>query len=103
MALDLCCSTVSLMMPEAVELSVRMGVGPCGCPISSNEVLSTSPSLKLLNRPPNSTSAAEVITFFRMAATTNIAPLYLVCEVWLHLSLKKKYPLTLLLDLDAAR
>ena len=85
MALDLRCLTVSLMMPEAVELSVRMGVGPCGCPISSNEVLSTSPSLKLMNRPPNSTSAAEALTFFRMSATTNIDPLCLVYDVGLNL------------------
>ena len=42
MALDLCCLTVSLVMPDAVELSVCIGVGPCGCPITSNEVLSTS-------------------------------------------------------------
>ena len=38
MALDMRCLTVSLMMPEAVELSVCMGIGPCGCPISSSEV-----------------------------------------------------------------
>ena len=63
MALDLRCLTVSLMMPEAVELSVCMCIGPCGCPISSSEVLSTSPSLALTNRPPNSASAADAITF----------------------------------------
>ena len=58
MVLDLHCLTVSLMMPEAEELSVCIGVGPCGCPISSDEVLSTSPYLALMNRPPNSASAA---------------------------------------------
>ena len=56
MDLDLRCLTVSLMMPKAVELSVYMGIGPCGCNIYSSEVLSTSPSLALVNRPPNSTS-----------------------------------------------
>ena len=63
MALDLRCLTVSLIMPEAVEFSVWMGVGPCGCPIYSNEVLSTSPYLALTNRPPNYASATEAITF----------------------------------------
>ena len=52
-----------LMIPDAVELSVCIGVGPCGCPISSNDVLSTSPSLALMNRPPNPASAVEAITF----------------------------------------
>ena len=101
MALNLRFLTVSLMMPDAVDLSVCIGVGPCGCPISSIEVLSTSPSLVFMNRPPNSASAAEAITFFKMAATTNIAPLCLVCEVGLHLSLRKKCPPTLLLALDS--
>ena len=63
MDLDLRCLTVSLMMPEAVELSVCMGDGPCGCPISSNKVMITSPYLALMNKPPNSVSAAEAITF----------------------------------------
>ena len=58
MRLDLRCLMVSLMMLDAMELSVCIGVGPCGCPISSNEVLSTYPSLALMNRPPSSASAA---------------------------------------------
>ena len=45
MNLELRYLTVLLMMPDAVELSVCIGVGPCGCPISSYGVLSTSPSL----------------------------------------------------------
>ena len=89
------------MIPDAVELYVCIGVGPCGCPISSNEVLSTSPYLVFMNRPPNSASDTESITFFEMAATINTAPLCLVSEVGLNLSLKKKCPPTLLLALDA--
>ena len=80
-ALDLRCLTVLLMMPDAVELSICVGVGPCGCTISSNEVMSTSPSLALINRPTNSASAAEAIMYFKMAATTSTAPLCLVREV----------------------
>ena len=103
MALDLRWLTVLLMMPDAVELSVFIRVGPCGCPVSSNDVLSTFPSLTLMKRPPNSASAVEAITFFKMAATTNTAPLCLVCEFGLDFSLRKKCPPTLLLALDAYR
>ena len=90
-------------MHEAVELSVCMGIGPCGCPIFSSEVLSTSPSLALINRPLNSAYSAESITFFIMVATTNIAPLFFVCDVWLKKLLRKKCPPTLIIDLDADR
>ena len=103
MALDLCCLTVLLMMPYAVELSVFIGVGLCGYPVSSNEVLSTSPSLALMNWPPNYASAAEVITCFKMAATNNTAPLCLVREVGSNLSLRKECPPTLLFALDTER
>ena len=103
MALDMSCLTVLLMMPDAVELSVCIGVGPCGCPISSNGVLSTSPSLALMKRPPNSTSAAVAIKFFKMTATTNTAPLCLVGDVGLNFSLRKKCPPILLLALNAYR
>ena len=103
MALDLRCLTVTLMMPDAAELSVCIGVGPCGCPISSNEVLSTSHSLALTNRPPKSASAVETITCFKMAATTNTAPLCLLHGVGSNLSLRKKCSPTLLLALDAKR
>ena len=102
-ALDLRFLMVLLMMPEAVEFFVCMGIGPCGCPISSSGVMSTSPSLALMNRPPNSASVAEAITFFIMAATTNIAPLCLVFDVRLNFSLRKKFPPNLLLALDADR
>ena len=88
--LDIRCLTASLMIPEAMELSVCMRIFPCGCPIYSSEVLSTSPSLAVMNGHPNYASAAEAITFFRMDATTNIASLCLVCEVGLNLSLRKK-------------
>ena len=80
MALYLRCLKVPLMMHDAVDLSVCVGVGPFGFPISSYEVLSTSPSLGLMNRIPNSASAAEAITCFKMAATTNTATLCLVRE-----------------------
>ena len=101
MDLDLRCMAVSLMMPDAVELSACIGVGPCGCPISSNLVLSTSTSLTLVNRPPNYASATESIMCFKMADTPNTAPICLVREVGSNLSLSKKCPRTLLLGLYA--
>ena len=77
MALDLRCLTVLLMMPDAMELSVRIGVGPCGCPISSNEVLGNSPFLDFMNRPTNYASAAEAITCFKW-----LLPPILLHYVW---------------------
>ena len=88
-------------MRDAVKLSVCIDVGPYGFPISSNEVLSTSPSLELTIRPPNSASAAEAITCFKMDATTNNYPLCLIHEIVSNLTLRKKCPPTLLLALDA--
>ena len=102
-SLDIRCLTFLLMTPDAMELSVFIGVVPCGFPISSNEVLSNSTSLALTNRSPNFAYAAEAITFSKMVATTNTATLCLVFEVGLNLSLKKKCPPTLLLDLDTNR
>ena len=94
---------LSLMIPDAMELSVCIGVVPCGCLISSNEVLSTYPSLALINRPPNYASAAEAITCSKISATNNTAPLCLVREVGSNTSLWKTFPLTLLLALDVER
>ena len=62
------------MIPDAVELSVYIGVGCWGCSISSNMLILTSPSFTLMNRPPNSTSEADAMTLFRMAETSNNAP-----------------------------
>ena len=103
MSLDMCFFTVLLMMPESVELSVCVGVGPFGCPIYSNEVMITSPSLALINRPPNSASTAEAITCLKVAANTNTALLFLVREVGSNLSLRNKCSPTLLLALGAER
>ena len=60
---------VLLVMPEAVELSVLMGVGGCGCPISSRMVLKIMTSCQFTNNAPISASFAEAITFFIIAHT----------------------------------
>ena len=56
------------MISDAIDFSVYIGVGCWGCPISFNMFLMTSPSLVLINRPHNSASAADAMTFFRMDA-----------------------------------
>ena len=64
------------MIPDAFELSICIGVGCCGCPLSSNVFLITSTYLVLMNGPPNSASAAE-------AMTELLRPLILHHCVWL--------------------
>ena len=92
--------TVSLMMPDAVELSVCIGVGCWGCSNYSNVFFITSPFSELMNRPPNSDASVDAVIFYRIAVTTYTAPLYLVGELGSKWSLRKKCPPTLLLALD---
>jgi hypothetical protein len=75
MALDLRCRMVPLVIPVGQELSVCIGVGGWGYPISSRMVRIISASLALSKRPANSASVAEDMTFLRMLLTVWIAPL----------------------------
>jgi hypothetical protein len=52
-----------------------MGVGGCWWPSSSNINRWILPSLQLRNKPPNSASAAEATTNFKIPQKTSIAPL----------------------------
>ena len=88
------------MIPDDIELSVCIGVRCWECLIYLNVFLITSPSLALINRPPNSASAAESMTFFIIATTTNTAPFVLVGEIGSKWSLRKKCTPNLLLALD---
>ena len=63
-----------MAIPEAVELSVFIGVGGWGCPISSNVVRNITASLPLTKSPPISASAADAITFFMMEHTACSGP-----------------------------
>ena len=75
-AFERCCFIVSFAIPLAVELSVAMGVGSvCLWPSSSRVVRMFSPSLELMNSPPNSASAADDMTFFKIPAIERMAPL----------------------------
>jgi hypothetical protein len=51
-------------MPNAVELSVRRGVGGCVWPSSVSVALSGAPLWALWKHAPTSDSAAEATTFF---------------------------------------
>ena len=53
---------VLVMMPITVELSVWIGVGGCGCPISANVAQMTTVCLALINRAPNSALATNDMT-----------------------------------------
>ena len=50
------------IIPWAVLLSVRIGVGSWGCPSSSSVLRSGTASLALMKSPPSSASAAEDMT-----------------------------------------
>ena len=86
--------TLLLTTPLAVALSVCMGVGGCGCPISVKMFLMCTASLALMNNPPNSASAAEDITAFNIWATLWMLPLLGGISSLLD---RKKWPPTLLL------
>ncbi len=72
--LDLLCLMVLLVIPAAVELSVLMGVGGCGCPISSKIVLSIITSCPFTNNAPISASAADAMTCFIIELTACNGP-----------------------------
>jgi len=74
-ARERCCLTESLAIPQAVELSVLIRVGPCVWPSSSRVVLSKSPALPFSNRAAYSASAAEDTTTLRTLEGLRIAPL----------------------------
>jgi hypothetical protein len=61
-ARDLRCLRVLFAIPEAVELSVLIGVGGRGWLSSSSVVRSGTASWPLTKRPPTSASAADAMT-----------------------------------------
>ena len=58
-ALDRSCSMVSLAIPDAVLLSVVIGVAGCGCPSSAGGTRIGQASFPLWNNVPSSASAAS--------------------------------------------
>jgi hypothetical protein len=66
-------------MPNAVELSVRRGVGGGMWPNSVSVTLSGAPLWALRKHVPTSDSAAEATTFLMTEATLRMEPFSLSC------------------------
>ena len=64
-----------LAIPFAVVLSVCIGVGGCGCPISSIRFCCGIACFALMNNPAISALAADESTAFMTDDTFNSAPL----------------------------
>ena len=64
-----------LITPSAVELSICIGVGSWGCPISPSMFLRYTASFALMNSAPSSALAAEDMTAFIIWAMLSMAPL----------------------------
>ena len=74
-AFDLLCFTVSFVIPSTRTLSVTVGVGGWGYPISIRVWHIGSASFPLWNSPPSSASAVDAFTLFMIVEMTWIAPL----------------------------
>ena len=64
-----------LAIPFAVVLSVCIGVGGCGCPISSSRLRCGTACFAFMNKPAISASAADDSTAFMTEETLSTAPL----------------------------
>jgi hypothetical protein len=67
------------MIPYAVELSARRGVGVCVWPNSVSVTLSGAPLWALWKHAPTSDSAVEATTFLITSATLRMDPLSVSC------------------------
>ena len=83
-------------IPTAVELPQCMGVGGCGCPISSRASLKIVACLQFRNMTPSSASAAEATTKRKIARSVKNALFNLIGFVGLGFQPKKKWPHALL-------
>ena len=64
------------MTPVAVELSVCISVGGCGCPIYVSMFLRWTASFVLMKIPLSSASSADDLTDFMICALLRMAPLF---------------------------
>ena len=87
-----CFLVVPLEMPAAVLLSQWMSVGGCGWPSSSNVNLMMRPSFTFIKSAPNSTSAADDATNFKMMQRLKIVPLIVMGYPSLGNEQRKKFP-----------
>ena len=75
---DFCLLMVLSTMPTAVVLSMRIGMGGCGCPNSVSVSRMIRACCALRNRAPNSASAAEAATMRRIVHNEWMAPFSLI-------------------------
>ena len=92
-----CFLMVPLTMPSAVALSYLMGFGVCGLPSSDNFSRMVRPPFTFMNISPNSDSAADDATIFKMVHSVNISPFNVMGYPSLWTELRKKWPDALLL------
>ena len=95
-ALDLCRLIVLLTIPTAVVLSTCNGVGGWGWPNSFSINRMTFASCAFKNNAPNSASAADAATSFKMEHVVRIFPFSLIGSLSLSKLPRKKYPPALL-------
>ena len=74
-AFDQRCLIVLFTKPMAVDLSTCIGVGGCGCPISSRAIQRGAAYFAVKNTALTSASIAELMTLFIIFASTWITPL----------------------------
>ena len=74
--LSLLLAMLLVMTPSAIVLSVCIGVGGSLWPIVSNSWRAGIVSLQLMNRAPNSDSAAEDMTAFMIFEMVRTDPLF---------------------------
>ena len=79
-------------MSAVVEFSQWMGVGGCGCPSSYNVSLMVHPSLTFMKSEPNSASAADDATHFKIVQRVWILPLSVMGSPSLRTEPRKKWP-----------
>ena len=80
-----------------------MGVGGCGCPISSRVSRMILASMALRKRVTSSASAADAATHFKTVDCVKMAPFNLMGHPSLGRDPRKKWPPALLQALGAVR
>lgn len=96
-ALNLFLLTVLLEMSEVVLLSVFIGVLGCEWPISCNASRKNFLICALLKKAPNSASAADAATFFKIVYSVFTAPFNLIGCLGCGMEAIKKNPTIILL------
>ena len=69
-----------------------MGVGGCGWPSSTNFSLMVRPYFTFIKSAPNSASAADYATYFKILQRVKIAPLSVMGSPYLWPESRNKWP-----------